>query len=72
MYVAAFHCRAFFSGLVMTGELLTFAAFVHRFPFVLMNIFSFSIASSLGQVGWAFALSFVFPASLWLWRFPFP
>jgi UDP-galactose transporter B1 len=37
-------------GLVVTGELWQFTGFVHRFPFVVWNILSFSLMSALGQL----------------------
>ena len=37
-------------GIIGTGEVLSFIEFVNRYPFVLWNIFLFSIMSALGQL----------------------
>lgn len=42
-----------FSGLLLTGELISFVLFVQKFPFVLVDMILFSFASALGQVRFA-------------------
>ena len=37
--------------ILYTGELITFASFVHRYSFVMFNILLFSLLSGVGQVG---------------------
>jgi UDP-galactose transporter B1 len=36
-------------GLLLTGELLSFALFIQRHPFIIYEMITFSIASALGQ-----------------------
>ena len=39
-----------FEALLVTGEGFAFLAFAAKFPYVLFNMFSFSILSAIGQV----------------------
>lgn len=38
-------------GLVITGELISFAGFVQRHPTVIFNLLTLALASAAGQVG---------------------
>lgn len=39
-----------FSGLIVTGEGIAFLGFMQRFPSVLLKMFTFGLASAVGQV----------------------
>lgn len=46
IYYYLFLCIA----LLLTGEIFEFFAFIHRHPFVIWDLMTFSVASALGQV----------------------
>ena len=39
-----------FSALLLTGEIFEFLPFVHRYPYIIINMLLFSVCSAAGQV----------------------